>query len=193
MSPEAAALVGAVIGTTGAVIVATLSFVGSLVVNERSQAAERKRLEVQFAESVKKEQRDRASQARRQRLQPALDLLSSFEQILGAQLESSAVDALRDQGEKDFGPFDDAVWEKVKSEALTINPPAYATVIGEYLPKIRAIPLPDLVTELQYLIAIATSMPSIPKMTTEKRRVFLERIRSARNTIDSEIIRGDWP
>ncbi len=193
MSPEAAVVFGAVIGTIGAVIGGILSFVGSLVVNERSQAAERKRLEIQFAESVKKEQRDAAYQARRQRLQPALDLLSSFEQMIGAQLESSAVDALRDQGEKDFGQFEDAVWDKMKSETLTISPPAYATVIGEYLPKIRAIPLPDLVTELQYLIATATSMPSIPKMTSKQRGVFLERIRSARNTIDSESIRGDWP
>ena len=187
MSPEVAALIGVGIG-------AVLSFVGSLVVNERSQAAERKRLEIQFAESVKKEQRDAAHQARRQRLQPALDLLSSFEQMVGAQLESSAVDAWRDQCEKDSGvQFEDDVWEKVKLETRTISPPAFTTVIGEYLPKIRAIPLPHLVTELQILIAVATSMPSIPKMTTKQEQAFLARIRSARDTIDSEIIRGDWP
>lgn len=187
MSPEAAALVGVGIG-------AVLSFVGSLVVNERSQAAERKRLEIQFAESVKKEQRDAAHQARRQRLQPALDLLSSFEQMVGARLESSAVDAWRDQWEKDLGvQFEDDMWDKLKLETRTISAPAFTTVIGEYLPKIRAIPLPDLVTELQILIAVATSMPSIPKMTTKQERAFLARIRSARDTIDSEMIRGDWP
>ena len=117
MSPEAAALAGVGIG-------AILSFASALIVNERGQAGERNRLEIQFAESVKKEQRDLAHQARRQRLQPALDLLSSFEQMVGAQLESSAVDALREQWEKDVGNIEDAVWEKTKSETQTIAPPS---------------------------------------------------------------------
>lgn len=180
-----------------------MSGVVAFVVNERSQAredsrvarmqtAERERLQIQFAESAKKEQRDAARQARRDRLQPAVEMLVTLEEMVGVQIEASAWDALKPQIEKNFGPIDGGDWTTLKSGLIKAQSPSFVKVIGTYFPKVVSIPAADLATELRFLIAtVATNR--IPRMSAEQRNEFLARIRATRDLIDAEIVRGEWP
>jgi hypothetical protein len=186
VSPEAAALVGVGIG-------AILSLIGSLVVNERSQTAERKRLEMQFAESVQKEQRDAARKARSESLQPALDFLTALEQAIGSYIESIAVDDIKARAEKDFGPISDEAWETTRSQMRTMNAPSPSTILAEFYPKIMGIQIPDLEADLKYLLLTAVTRPAISGMDATQRNDLLAKMRNLGSRVNAEIIRGDWP
>lgn len=178
-----------------------MSGVITFAVNERSrsaedkrsarvQTAERERLEMQFAESATKEQRDAARQARRERLKPAIDMLDAVERVFASDTESSIADQLRPAIVGQIGQMDDEGWRKYKRETLKINPGLTAKLMGENIPRMATVPIPRLSDSLRQLLLDAWSLS---QMTIEQKGHLLERMKAARDIIDSEIVRGDWP